>query len=521
MPCAFAQAPSISGHGVVNAASWSETISPGSLIAIFGSNLAAGQASASAPLPLTLAGTSVTINGVAAPLSFVSPGQINAQAPWSLTAPDRNIIAVTLAVTTAAGSASIQTGLASAAPGFFTADASGCGQAAALNIHPDGAVSVNSPSNSAAPGDYVALFGTGFGVPAQHLDDGTAAPGSAPLSATPGLTLDGTVVAPLAYAGLAPGLPGVDQINFEVPSTTRNGCAVPVTGNQGLGGSKVTISVQKGRGQCTDPPIQSYGLIGLNSLAGSVNLESFHASFPAGPNVTPGEPEKVVYAPDEASDTGAIRVELSAFPFQQRSCPVPGYTNLSAGSIRVSPPSGDPVTFAPLSDGTGGVVYAGNLPAGFVQPGVYTITGTTAANVSLNTKMTVGSPIQLETSFPPGTEISSSEPLTIRWTGGDPDSVVRMSITSSSSVGGSASSYTYAHTADGSLTIPPVCSGGTPSQPGKVCTFGPSGSSSASISIQVMPDPTKKPSIAVPGITGPVFLSWSYAYSFPFLVLTQ
>ncbi|HEY4087807.1 MAG TPA: IPT/TIG domain-containing protein, partial [Bryobacteraceae bacterium] len=107
----------------MNAASWAETISPGSLIAIFGKNLAAGQASASAsaPLPLTLAGTSVTINGVPAPLSFVSPGQINAQVPLSLTAPDHQIILAVVLVTTPAGSAGIQTGLASGAPGLFTA----------------------------------------------------------------------------------------------------------------------------------------------------------------------------------------------------------------------------------------------------------------------------------------------------------------------------------------------------------------------------------------------------------------
>jgi hypothetical protein len=36
-----------------------------------------------------------------------------------------------------------------------------------------------------------------------------------------------------------------------------------------------------------------------------------------------------------------------------------------------------------------------------------------------------------------------------------------------------------------------------------------------------MPDPANKSTIAVPGITGPVSVSWSYAYQFPFLVLSQ
>jgi uncharacterized protein (TIGR03437 family) len=505
----------------VNAASWSETLSPGSLIAIFGSNLAAQQASASAPLPLTLAGTSVTVNGIPAPLVFVSPGQINAQTPWSLTAPDHMIDAVTITVTTPAGSASAQSALASGAPGFFTADASGCGQAAALNIRPDGAVSVNSPSNSAAPGDYVALFGTGFGVPAQSIDDGAAAAGSAPLSVAPVLTLDGAAVAPLLYAGLAPGLPGVDQINFQVPSTSRDGCAVPVTGSLGLSGPKVTIAVQKGGGQCADPPIQSYGRIALTSVVGGPSGDSFTAVFPAAPNLTPPAPEKVVYAPDFVANSGGVYFENSALPyFNQRSCAVPGYTSLSAGSIRVTSPVAIPADFAPLANADSGVVYSGNLPPGFVGPGVYTIVGTAPASVSLNTKITVGSPIQLQTQFPQGTVISSSQPLTIRWTGGDPDSVVRLTLTSSSPVTGSTSSYTYAHTKDGFLTMPPFCTSGNPLNP-KVCSFGIPPSSNAAIAVRVMPDPAKTPTVTVPGVTGPVSVTWSYNYNFPFLVLTQ
>jgi uncharacterized protein (TIGR03437 family) len=519
VPCAFAQPPSIFDHGVVNAASWSETISGGSLIAIFGSNLAAGQASASAPFPLTLAGTSVTVNGIPAPLLFVSPGQINAQVPSSLTGPGYTILSATIAVTTAAGSANIQTGYSPGTPGIFTADSSGCGQAAALNIRPDGAVSVNSASNSAAPGDYVALFGTGFGLPVQHIDDGTAATGPSSLSVVPGLTVDNEPIALPSYGGLAPGLPGVDQINFQLPATTRNGCAVPVMANQGHSSQKVTISVQHGGGQCTEPPIQSWGRIELASVSGSLNTESFSASFPAGPNVTPADPEKVVYAPVYVANTGAISLEQAAFPFSQRSCAVPGYTNLSAGAIQVAPASGNPATIAPVSDGVGGVVYAGSLPAGFIAPGLYTISGTNGAGVSLSTKMTVGAPIRIQTPLPPGTVISSSEPLTIRWSGGDPDSVVRMALTSSTPAGGSTSSYTYAHTADGFLTIPPICSGGSPSNPRKVCSFGIPPSSNASIAIQVMPDPANIPSVSVPGITGPVYLTWRYAYGFQNLVL--
>ncbi|HEU5022622.1 MAG TPA: hypothetical protein VFT60_12050, partial [Bryobacteraceae bacterium] len=117
------------------------------------------------------------------------------------------------------------------------------------------------------------------------------------------------------------------------------------------------------------------------------------------------------------------------------------------------------------------------------------------------------------------TAISSSQPLTIRWTGGNPDSLVRFSISASSPSGTSESRYTYAHAGDGSLTIPPLCAPDDPLN-SEVCSLGSSDSPNLSISIQVMPDPAKKGAITAPGVTGPVFLSWSYAWQFPSLVLT-
>src|SRR5262249_55624650 len=85
--------PSITA--VTNAASYADdAISPGSLISIFGSGLAPLTASASAvPLPLSIADTSVTINGLAAPILFVSPHQINVQAPYEIS-PGKAALAV-------------------------------------------------------------------------------------------------------------------------------------------------------------------------------------------------------------------------------------------------------------------------------------------------------------------------------------------------------------------------------------------------------------------------------------------
>jgi len=69
----------------VNAASYAQPISPGSIVSIFGTNLASTTVSArETPLPDKLSGTSVTLNGVTARLFFASPGQINLGAPRSL-----------------------------------------------------------------------------------------------------------------------------------------------------------------------------------------------------------------------------------------------------------------------------------------------------------------------------------------------------------------------------------------------------------------------------------------------------
>src|SRR6266498_3512797 len=70
--------------GIVNGAGFQSPVAPGSVIAIFGNNLAPATAQASAlPLPTSLRGVSVTINGtLLAPLFFVSGGQINAQLPY-------------------------------------------------------------------------------------------------------------------------------------------------------------------------------------------------------------------------------------------------------------------------------------------------------------------------------------------------------------------------------------------------------------------------------------------------------
>src|SRR5579863_10081712 len=277
----WAQGPQVAPAGVVNAGSYAQPISPGSIVSIFGTNLASAFATArGTPLPNELAGTSVTMNGVKAPLFFVSPGQINLQAPWSLLSAldpsGAEVRSATVVVTTSSGStSSVQVPIYDTAAAIFSLDASGCGRAAALNVAPDGSVSLNSPSNSAAPGDYVSIYGTGFGLVYFPPPDGTPANVDQSTIGAAGVSIDGHPLIGEAYVGLAPGLVGVNQVNVQIPadtsgywppSQTREGCAVPIT----IGNSPtLSISIHSGRGQCVDPPIQSHGQVSLTKTVAS------------------------------------------------------------------------------------------------------------------------------------------------------------------------------------------------------------------------------------------------------------
>jgi uncharacterized protein (TIGR03437 family) len=197
--------------GIVNAASGSTNIAPGSLVAIFGTNLSSGTDSAAAtPLPLSLAGTSVTVDGIAAPLVYVSPSQINLQMPFEV-APGSASVIITSG--TASGDA-VAAQVIPCGPGIVMVPQSN--HALAVNFT-DG--SLNSATNPAHPGDYLILYLTGQGALDNPVATGTAAP-SAPFSRAIGevSVRIGGQPANVVFAGLAPGLVGVFQINLAVPA---------------------------------------------------------------------------------------------------------------------------------------------------------------------------------------------------------------------------------------------------------------------------------------------------------------
>jgi len=73
--------PSI--KAVVNAADFTSGLAPGGLISVFGQQLSpVNLATREIPLPTALGDSCLTVNGLAVPMLFVSPGQLNAQMPF-------------------------------------------------------------------------------------------------------------------------------------------------------------------------------------------------------------------------------------------------------------------------------------------------------------------------------------------------------------------------------------------------------------------------------------------------------
>lgn len=531
---ALAQTPHITSAGVVNAASYAQPIAPGSLVSIFGSNLATASTSAvGQPLPTQLAGTSVTVNGVQAPLLFVSPGQINLEIPsetvFCYVCSDFEL--ASFIVTTAAGSsAAVQVPVSMGAPAVFTVDGSGCGEAAALNVPPAGSASQNSPSNSAAPGDYISLFGTAFGPVYDPPPDGRAATGPNVLQSVVGVTVGfigantpGTAYITPTYAGLAPGLVGVDQMNFQIPQGTLEGCAVPVVLYGSLTSPPVALSIHAGRGQCSNPPVQSYGQIELiktiaSGTSADGETDTFIATFPSGPGMPP--PQALALAPAGGYVARVSPPSAITVPGLSRTCAVPGYSDLSAGAITISSATNSEVA-NPVTQ-VGGVAYQQTLPAGFIEPGTYEIAAS-GSPVEFQEALAVGSPIQVDTStLQPGTAVSSSVPFTVSWTGGDPGTRVTVYIVSGTGLAALAD-YAQADASAGSLTFNPSCSGNPPPMGnGVVCTFGLPTSSSASSTtapLEVVIDVSNTVPFTAEGITGAVQVTWDYRHVFGGLTL--
>lgn len=270
--------PAIASGGVVNAADYTAPIAPGGMVGIFGSALSSSTlAAASVPLPKTLAGSSVEVsqNGTswtAAPLYFVSPGQINVQMPFLPAG------SVQLRVRTSAGvSAAATTTLFVRAPRVFTRTMDGKGEPILLHARDYSWVSQSAP---AVPGEYLVLLLTGLGAVSPAADAGlpggdNASNGPVNYLTEPAYVTFGTVETQASFAGLMPGFPGIYQVNFQVPAD------IPA-GSQTLwvraGGARSQLNVGA---MCTRTPANGVSTV-IPTSGGVASAPGITVSVPAG-----------------------------------------------------------------------------------------------------------------------------------------------------------------------------------------------------------------------------------------------
>jgi uncharacterized protein (TIGR03437 family) len=232
-------APSLNPNAVLNNLNpqLGAPVAPGTIVQIYGSSLGVTGAGAvtDGQLETTLNGVSVTIGGIAAPLFYVSDGQINAQIPNELQAGQQyevhaevnGLYTNPVAITTAA----VEPGLASFADGSVIAQ--------------DTAYNLISSDNPAHSGEVIILYATGMGATNPPVATGAVAPGSplANVTVAPKVTV-GTADAQVLFAGLSPGSVGLYQIDVVIPPGTAAGNVNLVVTQNGVASNTVTVPVE-------------------------------------------------------------------------------------------------------------------------------------------------------------------------------------------------------------------------------------------------------------------------------------
>jgi astacin len=244
----FAAPLTIFSDAVRNAATLLSTaLSPGQMVTVFTAGAGPEDGAIAAPdaagrYPTRLEGVEVRVNGVPAPLLFVSSRQVNFVLPFGLPVDSRapRLQLVRDAVT----GPELQRLLARATnPSLFTLNGSGRGQGAILNQ--DG--TVNGPGNPASRGSVVVLYANGLGQTRIPLEDGRVTSGPLSPPEAPIRVRIGGREAVVEYAGPAPGLvAGAFQVNARVPPDISPSSETPVVIRAGQFGSPNVVTLAVG-----------------------------------------------------------------------------------------------------------------------------------------------------------------------------------------------------------------------------------------------------------------------------------
>ncbi len=263
-----ALAPMIYEGGAVSAATFElgGAVTPGSIFSVFGADMAGwAEITTAKPLPTALGGAVLVFRPadtaaltpprgfgadgeVRVPLVYGSAGQFNGQVPWELAGLDEAVLTVQVGP---AVSDPITVPLATYAPGLFTVDFSGAGQAAVSIANTGGIIPAPAGSIPGAftrpirRGEFLTIWCIGLGPVTDPPPSGEEAGIPAPMTTTPPTVTIGGVEGQVRFSGLSPGLVGLYQINVRIPEGVPSGDAVPmILTIGGVASNVVTIAIE-------------------------------------------------------------------------------------------------------------------------------------------------------------------------------------------------------------------------------------------------------------------------------------
>ncbi len=472
---AFGAAPAIAAHGVKNAASYADpqlpngSIAEGSIFNIFGSNMGPSKLAYAAglPLPITLSGTSidVTVGGATVQcfMFYTSAGQVAAILP-STTPVGTGTITVSYNGTP---SAAAPITVAKSSFGMFTVNQQGSGPGVIL----DGRNNVSSTSFAFQPGETVVAWGTGLG-PIGGSDATTPPSGN-----LPGVSVSVTVggqAATVVYAGRS-GYAGEDQIDFTIPAGVT-GCSVPVaiavSGTNGANpvySNTATMSVGT---TTTCSSSTSYPPGFLQALrsgfvrVGAVLLAHSVSTSPGTTTITTTDAGEASFAKISSNAYSTSGLDLNYGACAITNSPPAGTivsSGLDAGPVINVNGSNGAKTLTRLTGTTGSffTTLGGGAPLPgqtaqplYLSPGTYTVdNGSGGKDVGgFQVNVTVP-PVFTWTNYSSITSVPRSQPLTVTWTGGDPNLDVYLFGSSAVADNAAVSFECRAHGSAGTLTV--------------------------------------------------------------------
>ncbi len=215
--------PFIAPAGIMSAAGATPdgTMAPGSIISIYGTNLAPTlQIGSTNPLPQSLGDITVTIGNYILPLLFVSPAQINAQLPSELVDGNYTLLVHQTGQSDVTGQLTVSRD----APGVFT-QSNAQNMPLVLALHQDGTVvTFDSP---AIHGETISIYGTGFGPYLPTVVDGFFVPAAPAARVADPVTLNvGAITKTPDFAGAAPGMVGMTLVQMKITDDLPTGTSV-------------------------------------------------------------------------------------------------------------------------------------------------------------------------------------------------------------------------------------------------------------------------------------------------------